>query len=97
MAGVCGGDSGADACGVRLIADGELLGFFGHGGGAFELVPVEGLAVDGTLYRLEQDNREKLAVSEALDPDVEEQPAIAYSVALPAVPCNPLSASIIPR
>ena len=64
---------------MRLIADGELLGLLGHGGCAFELVPVEGLAVDGALDGLEQDNGEKLAVGEALDPDVEEQPAIAFA------------------
>ena len=79
MAGVCGGDCGFDSGGVRLIADGNLLGLLGHCGGALEFVPVEGLAVDGTLDGLEEDDGEELAVGEALDPDVEEQPAVAFA------------------
>src|SRR5215469_5287210 len=79
MAGVCGGDSGSDASGFGLVANSELFGLFGHLGGAFQLVPVEGLAVDGAFDGLEQDNGEKLAVGESLDPDVEEEPAIAFA------------------
>ena len=56
---------------------GEDLGVLAHLGGALDLVPVEGLAVDGALERLEQHDREDLAVGEALQPDVEEQPAVA--------------------
>ena len=58
---------------------GELLGSLGHLGGALELVPVEGLAVDGALHGLEQDPGEELAIGEALDPDVEEQPGVAFA------------------
>ena len=43
-----------------------------------DLVPVEGLAVDGALEGLEENDREDLAIGEALQPDVEEQPAIAF-------------------
>ncbi len=57
----------------------ELLGGFGHLGGALELVPVEGLAVDGALHGLEQHDGEDLAIGEALNPDVEEQPGVALA------------------
>jgi hypothetical protein len=40
-------------------------------------VPVEGLAVDGAFEGLEEDDGEELAVGEALQPDVEEQPEVA--------------------
>ena len=50
---------------------------FAHLGGALDLVPVEGLAVDGALEGLEEHDGEDLAVGEALQPDVEEQPAVA--------------------
>ena len=56
---------------------GQGFGAFAHLGGALDFVPVEGLAVDGALERLEQHDGEKLAVGEALQPDVEEQPAVA--------------------
>ncbi len=45
--------------------------------GALEFVPIEGFAVDGALDRLEQNDGEDLAVSESLQPDVEEQPSVA--------------------
>ena len=56
---------------------GEFFGLGGHGCGAVELVPGEGLAVDGALQGLEEDDGENLAVGEALDPDVEEEPSVA--------------------
>src|ERR1700743_2177198 len=62
-----------------LVADRKLFGFFGHGGGAFEFVPVEGFAVDGSFDRFEEDDREQLAVGEALNPDMEEKPAVAFA------------------
>jgi hypothetical protein len=48
-----------------------------HLGRALNLVPVERLAVDGALQRLEEDDGKELPVGEALQPDVEEQPAVA--------------------
>ena len=56
---------------------GDLFDLFGHFGGAFEFVPVEGLAVDRSLDGLEEDDGEDLAVGEALDPDVDEEPGVA--------------------
>ena len=57
---------------------GEDFGVFAHLGGALDLVPVEGLAVDGALEGLEEHDGKHLAVGEALQPDVEEQPAVAF-------------------
>jgi len=59
-------------CGV-----GEGVGALGHFGGALEFFPVEGLAVDGALDGSEEDEGEKLSVGEALEPYVEEEPAVA--------------------
>ena len=56
----------------------QLVCALAHLGGALDLVPVEGLAVDGALERLEEHDGEDLAVGEALQPDVEEQPAVAF-------------------
>ena len=52
---------------------------FGHLGRTVELVPGEGFAVDGALDGAEEDDGEELAVAEALDPDVEEQPGVALA------------------
>src|SRR5689334_5640804 len=41
--------------------------------GAFELVPGEGLAFESALESAEEDDAEELAVSEPLQPDVEQQ------------------------
>ncbi len=49
----------------------QLVGAFAHLGSALQLVPVEGLAVNGALYRLEKHQRKQLPVSEALQPDME--------------------------
>ena len=62
---------------IRLQRLGQGFGGFAHLGGALDLVPVEGLAVDGALEGLEEHDGEDLAVGEALQPDVEEQPAVA--------------------
>src|SRR5260370_17172719 len=45
----------------------------GDFGGALQLVPGEGLAVNGALHGLEQHRGEELAVGEALQPEMEEQ------------------------
>jgi len=58
---------------------GDLFDLFRHLGGAFEFVPVEGFAVDGPLDGLEEDDGEDLAVGEALDPDVDEEPGVAFA------------------
>ena len=63
----------------KLIAHRQLLRFLRHRGCALELVPIEGLTVDGALDGFEQDDREELPVGEPLNPDVEEQPAIALA------------------
>ena len=44
---------------------------------ALDLVPIEGAAVDSALDGLEQHDRKDLPIGEALQPDVEEQPAVA--------------------
>ena len=56
---------------------GEDFGVLAHLGGALDLVPVEGLAVDGAEKRFEEDDREYLAVGKALQPNVEQKPAVA--------------------
>ncbi len=61
------------------LADVGRVGCFGHFAGALELVPAEALAVDGALDRAEQHPGKELAVGEALNPDVEEQPGIALA------------------
>ncbi len=58
---------------------GELFGLLGHLRGAFEFVPVEGFAVDGAFHGLEEDIAEELAVSEALYPDVDQEPGVAFA------------------
>jgi len=55
---------------VELGILGELFGGFRHFGCAVELVPVERLAIDGPLHRLEQNNGEELPVGKALNPDM---------------------------
>ena len=57
----------------------DFFDLLGHFGGAFEFVPVEGFAVDGSLDGLEEDDGEDLAVGEALDPDVDEEPSVAFA------------------
>src|ERR1700760_3914052 len=57
----------------------QLFRGFRHLRGAVEFFPVEGLAVDGALHCPEQYHGEELAVGEALDPDVEEEPAVAFA------------------
>ena len=59
------------------FSHGQGFGVLAHLGGALEFVPVEGFAVDGALEGLEQDDGEDLAIGEALEPDVEEQPTVA--------------------
>src|SRR3954462_3167202 len=44
--------------------------------GALQLIPVEAAAIDGALKRFEQHHAEKLPISEALQPDVTEEPEI---------------------
>ena len=56
---------------------GDLFDLLGHLSGSFEFVPVEGFAVDGSLEGLEEDDGEDLAVGEALDPDVDQEPGVA--------------------
>ena len=56
---------------------GQRLGLLAHLRGALDFVPREGLAVDGALDGAEQDHRKHLAVGEALQPDVEQQPLVA--------------------
>ena len=65
--------------GFSSVACGDLFGGSGHFCGAVELVPGEGFAVYGALHRLEKDYGEDLAVGEALDPDVEEEPKVALA------------------
>ncbi len=55
----------------------DLFDLFGHLGGAFQFVPVEGLAVDGSFDGFEENQGEELAVGEALDPDVDEEPGVS--------------------
>ena len=61
-----------------LSSRSNLLSLLRHLRSAFELVPVEGASVNGALQRLEKHERENLPVRETLQPDVEEQPAIAF-------------------
>ena len=81
MVGDGSGVVGHSVVSVHRSENGRLhrqgFGFFAHFGGAFDLVPVEGSAVDGALDGLEQHDGEDLPVGEALQPDVEEQPAVA--------------------
>src|ERR1700733_14440437 len=56
----------------------QQVGALAHLCGALDLVPVEGLAVDGALERFEEHDGEYLAVGKALQPDMEEQPAVAF-------------------
>lgn len=57
----------------------DLFDLFRHHCSAFKFVPVEGFAVDGSLDGLEEDDGEDLAVGEALDPDVDEEPGVAFA------------------
>ncbi len=61
------------------LGGGGGVGGFGHFAGALELVPAKGFAIDGALDGAEEDPGEELAVGEALDPDVDEQPGIAFT------------------
>ncbi len=64
---------------TELLRSGSnFFGLLRHLRGAFELVPGERPAVDGPLERLEQHQRKDLAIGEALQPDVEEQPSVAF-------------------
>src|SRR5690348_13966911 len=58
--------------------DGIVVGerFVADGSGSFQLVPGEGAAFDGALQRFQQHDREKLAIGEALQPDLAEQPQV---------------------
>src|SRR5579875_3128816 len=67
----------------KVFLSGELFGLLGHLGGAFELVPVEGLAVNGALDRFQQDIAKELAIGEALHPDVDQQPGVAFAGGVP--------------
>jgi len=58
---------------------GKHFGAFAHSCGALEFVPVEGLAIDGTQQGFGQNKGEDLAVGKALQPDMEEQPAISLA------------------
>ena len=58
--------SDGDSLARRSLRRGESIGSLAHLGGAFELVPVERLAVNGPLEGLEENNGEDLAVGEAL-------------------------------
>lgn len=57
----------------------DLFDLFRHHCSAFKFVPVEGFAVDGSLDGFEEDDGEDLAVGEALDPDVDEEPGVAFA------------------
>src|SRR5580692_5795328 len=70
--GVNASENAAINCELRTLnSRGQGFGLFAHLGGAFELVPVEGLAVNGALEGLGQHDGEDLAVGEALQPDME--------------------------
>ena len=62
----------------------SLAGPETHFGGAFQFVPSEALAFDGALHGLEQYHREQLAVREALQPYLAEQPGIFAGFGLAA-------------
>ena len=64
--------------GVSQTSRGQSLGLFAHLGCALDLVPVERLAVDGALESFGEHDGEDLAISKALQPDVKEQPAVAF-------------------
>jgi len=55
----------------------QRLGLLAHLRGALNLVPRKRLAVDGALHGAEQHYQKHLAVGEALQPDVEQQPLVA--------------------
>src|SRR5271157_2551790 len=71
------GEAGHAISGPVLTCFGQGFGLFAHSCGALDLVPVEGLAVDGADEGLEEDDGEDLPVGEALQPDVKEEPAVA--------------------
>src|SRR5580692_4434235 len=56
----------------------ETLRLCRHLGRAFQLVPVEGPSIDGSFHRLEKHQRKQLPIGEALQPDVKQQPSIAF-------------------
>ena len=62
----------------RLGGFGESDSVLAQASGALQFIPAEGLAVDSALEGLEEDDGEELAVGKALQPDVEEEPAIAF-------------------
>lgn len=45
---------------------------------ALQLVPIKGATIHRALERAEEHDREELSIAEALQPDVEEQPSIAF-------------------
>ena len=53
-----------------------------HTGGALQFVPGKAAAFHGALERLDQHQREQLAVGEALQPDVAQQEEVAFSAGL---------------
>lgn len=56
---------------------GDLFDLLGHLGGALQFIPAERFAVDSSLDGLEEHDGEDLAVSKALDPDVDQEPGVA--------------------
>src|SRR5579884_1450580 len=57
----------------------------GEGGGTFQLVPGEAPAFDGALQRLEEHHGKKLAIGEALQPHLAEQPDIFLAAGVAAL------------
>ncbi len=49
-----------------------------HLGRSFQLVPVEGASIDSPLHRLEEHQRKELTIRKPLQPDVEQQPPVAF-------------------
>src|SRR3984957_20908477 len=66
-----------------LSRGGESLLLCRHLGRTFQLVPVERPSVNGPLHGLEKHQRKQLAISKALQPDVEQQPAVALVSGMP--------------
>lgn len=67
---------------------GECFGFFRHLRRTFELVPIERFAVDRALQGLEEHDGEDLAVAEALNPYVDQQPRVAAAGRVFALECE---------
>src|SRR5713226_1661079 len=53
-----------------------LGGHVAYGGGAIQFVPGEGATLDGTFQGPEQNQRKYLAIGEALQPHLAEQPGV---------------------